>query len=85
MRIISIACRNLNSLRGTERHELDFEKAPLEGCGLFAILGPTGAGKTTLLDALTLALYNQTPRQKNAQALLSNGEAEAWAEVVYEV
>ena len=85
MRIISIACRNLNSLRGTERHELDFEKAPLEGCGLFAILGPTGAGKTTLLDALTLALYNQTPRQKNPQALLSNGEAEAWAEVVYEV
>ena len=85
MRIISIACFNINSLRGNERHEINFEQAPLEGCGLFAILGPTGAGKTTLLDALTLALYNQTPRQKNPQALLSHGAAEGWAEVVYEV
>lgn len=85
MRIISIACRNLNSLRGNREHRLDFEAAPLEGCGLFAITGPTGAGKTTLLDAITLALYNQTPRQKNSQALLSHGAGEGWAEVVYEV
>lgn len=85
MRIISIACRNLNSLRGSRVHRLDFEAAPLEGCGLFAITGPTGAGKTTLLDALTLALYNKTPRQPNSQALLSHGAGEGWAEVVYEV
>ena len=85
MRILSIACQNLNSLRGNHEHRLDFEAAPLEGCGLFAIIGPTGAGKTTLLDALTLALYNRTPRQANAQALLSHGAAEGWAEVVYEV
>ncbi|MDO7887878.1 AAA family ATPase [Hymenobacter cheonanensis] len=85
MRIISVACRNINSLRGTREHRLDFEAAPLEGCGLFAITGATGAGKTTLLDAITLALYNQTPRQKNSQALLSHGEGEGWAEVVYEV
>lgn len=85
MRIISIACRNLNSLRGSREHRLDFEAAPLEGCGLFAITGPTGAGKTTLLDALTLALYNRTPRQESSQALLSHGAGEGWAEVVYEV
>ena len=85
MRIISVACRNINSLRGNREHRLDFEAAPLEGCGLFAITGPTGAGKTTLLDAITLALYNQTPRQKNSQALLSHGAGEGWAEVVYEV
>ena len=85
MRILSIACRNLNSLRGSREHRLNFEAAPLEGCGLFAITGPTGAGKTTLLDALTLALYNKTPRQQNSQALLSHGAGEGWAEVVYEV
>lgn len=85
MRIISIACRNLNSLRGSREHRLDFTAAPLEGCGLFAITGSTGAGKTTLLDALTLALYNRTPRQESSQALLSHGEGEGWAEVVYEV
>jgi len=85
VRIISIACRNLNSLRGSREHRLDFTAAPLEGCGLFAITGATGAGKTTLLDAITLALYNRTPRQASSQALLSHGEGEGWAEVVYEV
>lgn len=85
MKIISVACANLNSLRGRQPHRLDFEKAPLDGCGLFAISGPTGAGKTTLLDAITLALYGETPRQKNGQALSSHGANESWAEVVYEV
>jgi len=85
MRIISVACFNLNSLRGKQPHRLDFEAAPLDGCGLFAISGPTGAGKTTLLDAITLALYGQTPRQANGMALNSHGTAESWAEVVYEV
>ena len=85
MKIISVACSNLNSLRGRQPHRLDFEKAPLDGCGLFAISGPTGAGKTTLLDAITLALYGETPRQKNGQALSSYGATDSWAEVVYEV
>ena len=85
MRIVSVACFNLNSLRGKQAHRLDFEAAPLEGCGLFAISGPTGAGKTTLLDAITLALYGQTPRQSNGVALSSHGATESWAEVVYEV
>ena len=85
MRIISLACFNLNSLRGKQPHRLDFEAAPLQGCGLFAISGPTGAGKTTLLDVITLALYGQTPRQSNGVALSSHGTVESWAEVVYEV
>lgn len=29
---------------------------------LFAITGPTGSGKSTLLDAMTYALYKETPR-----------------------
>ncbi|MCC2548076.1 AAA family ATPase [Hymenobacter sp. BT175] len=85
MKIISIACHNINSLRGKQPHRLDFEAAPLENCGLFAITGPTGAGKTTLLDAITLALYGRTPRQGNGRSLISHGATEGWAEVVYEV
>jgi exonuclease SbcC len=85
MKIISVACQNINSLRGKQVHRLDFETAPLENCGLFAITGPTGAGKTTLLDAITLALYGRTPRQSNSRALISHGATESWAEVVFEV
>src|SRR5947209_2947321 len=85
MKIISVACQNINSLRGKQVHRLDFETAPLENCGLFAITGPTGAGKTTLLDAITLALYGRTPRQGNGRSLISHGATESWAEVVYEV
>ena len=84
MKILSVGCLNLNSLRGT--HRLDFRKGALANCGLFAITGPTGAGKTTLLDAITLALYGRTPRQeRNGAALMSHGTGECWAEVVFEV
>ena len=80
MKILRVRFFNLNSLRGRQPHRLDFEAAPLEGCGLFAISGPTGAGKTTLLDAITLALYGETPRQDSGIALSSHGAAESWAE-----
>ncbi len=60
MKILRIGGRNLASLAGN--FDLDFETGPLAGAGLFAISGPTGAGKSTLLDALSLALYDRTPR-----------------------
>ncbi|ALO43902.1 AAA family ATPase [Pseudoalteromonas phenolica] len=62
MKLLKIAITNLASIT---RADIDFEKAPLEQAGLFAITGDTGAGKSTLLDAICLALYAKTARLKN--------------------
>jgi len=64
MKILAIRGNNLASLAGA--FEVDFEAEPLVSAGLFAISGPTGAGKSTLLDALCLALFDDTPRLRNA-------------------
>ena len=82
MKILSIAGRNLNSLRVD--FKVDFTCGPLKDCGIFAITGPTGAGKTTLLDAITLALYGKTPRSATDEDIISYGSGEAWAEVVFQ-
>lgn len=66
MRILAIRGKNLASLAG--EFEVDFQREPLLGAGLFAISGPTGAGKSTLLDALCLALFDDTPRLKGADS-----------------
>ena len=46
MKIISVRFLNLNSING--EHIINFDQAPFNESGLFAITGPTGSGKTTL-------------------------------------
>ena len=86
MRILRIRLQNLNSLRG--EHEVNFQKEPLLGAGLFAITGQTGAGKSTLLDAITLALYGRAARYgnvSNPEDMMSRHTGECRAEVEFEV
>lgn len=85
MKICELKLKNLNSFR--EEITLDFENGSLAGTSLVAITGPTGSGKTTLFDAICVALYGKTPRlpgDGEAKALLSLGETEGSAEVIFE-
>lgn len=89
MKILRIGIYNLNSLRGEQT--IDFTESPLADHQLYAIVGPTGAGKTTILDAITLALYGQTERNKSEKdrkdgsgSVMTYGEAECRAELEYE-
>lgn len=87
MKLLSLRLKNINSFRN-ELH-LDFTKEPLSDASLFAITGPTGSGKTTLLDAISVALYNRTPRldgkgSSNPVNLLSQGSGEGFCEVVFQ-
>jgi exonuclease SbcC len=72
MKILAIRGKNLASLEG--EFEIDFTVAPLQSAGIFAITGPTGSGKSTLLDALCLALFDQTPRNKQASSTVKIGD-----------
>lgn len=85
MRIERITLQNLNSLAGEWTIDLSGE-AYAEN-GIFAITGPTGAGKTTILDAVTLALYGQTPRlsgfSQTDNQIMSRGTGIASAAVVF--
>lgn len=89
MRILRLGILNLNSLRG--RQTIDFTTSPLADHQLYAIVGPTGAGKTTILDAITLALYGQTERNKSEKdrkdgsgSVMTYGEGDCYAELEYE-
>ena len=64
MKILAIRGKNLASLE--KEFEVDFTVEPLKSAGIFAITGSTGSGKTTLLDTLCIALFDTSPRMKNA-------------------
>jgi exonuclease SbcC len=83
VKVLAIRGKNLASLTGP--FEIDFEKEPLAGAGLFAITGPTGAGKSTLLDALCLALFDKTPRLNSRGGPAIGMEADEDRLVAYDV
>ncbi|MCA9514951.1 MAG: AAA family ATPase, partial [Myxococcales bacterium] len=65
MKLHRVTIENLGSLYGS--HELDLDN-DLGGAPLFVIVGPTGAGKSTVLDAVSLALFGETPRLTSGRA-----------------
>lgn len=85
MKILTLRLKNLNALQG--EWKIDFTAAPFDRSSLFAITGPTGAGKTTLLDAISLALYHQTPRlgDNPGAELMTRHTAESLAGVEFAV
>ncbi len=88
MRFVRIHLENLNSLYG--EWDVDLEKE-LGGAPVFLIHGKTGAGKSTLMDAVSLALFGQTPRlaEKKGKAdfdahlVMSRGTAKASAQLEF--
>lgn len=85
MKIEKLEFENINSLKG--HYTIDFTHPELAGDGIFVITGPTGAGKTTLLDAISFALYAETPRQdgvsKTCNELMSRGTDSCMAGVTF--
>ena len=86
MKILSLRFKNLNSLCG--EWFIDFTAPEYALDGIFAITGPTGSGKSTILDAISLALYGQTPRlekiNKSSNEIMSRQSGECFSEVLFE-
>lgn len=84
MKIVSIHFKNIASLQGV--WEIRFDRPPLSDTGLFAIVGPNGSGKTSILDAITLALYGETPRMKDPEkSLIHKESSDSFSEVTFSV
>lgn len=94
MRLLELQFENVNSLYGHWR--VDFTDPQFQQNPLFAIIGPTGSGKSSLLDAISLALYGQTPRMNDLPRVseddydrqcpvMSKGETQVWASVRFQV
>ncbi|MDM8552399.1 AAA family ATPase [Desulfobacterales bacterium HSG2] len=84
MKILNVCFRNINSLRGD--WEIPFDCMPLSDAGIFAIIGPTGAGKTSILDAISLALYGETPRlKKPAEQIMTKHTGDCFSEVTFSI
>lgn len=64
MKIEKIIIENINSI---EKAEISFTNGVLADEPLFLITGETGSGKSTILDAITLALYDKSPRYENTR------------------
>ena len=64
MKIEKIIIENINSI---EKAEISFCEGVLSSEPLFLITGETGSGKSTILDAITLALYDKSPRYENTK------------------
>ncbi|MFS8069376.1 MAG: AAA family ATPase, partial [Byssovorax sp.] len=88
MKLHGIEVKNLNSLYGD--YKIDFHR-DLKDAPIFLIVGPTGAGKSTLMDAVSLALFGQTPRltrergqeDRDSRMVMSHGTGECLAAIEF--